>query len=199
MPKKVDHDARRREIADALLRLAATEGLESVSLRHVAAAAGVSMGLVQHYFGAKDEMLAFAMQHQAQLREQRIVARLSATGRPPTPREIVRTSLVEVLPTDDVRRCEYLAGMEFSTWAQRDPRMAATLAEGGQQLHAFFADQLRIAQEAGELADGVDVWQEAVLLWSVLNAQAISIVLGQRSADEAVVTIDYYLDRLFRT
>ena len=39
MPKKVDHAERRRLIADALMRVAAEQGLEAVSLRHVAAAA----------------------------------------------------------------------------------------------------------------------------------------------------------------
>ena len=58
MPKKVDHQERRTLIADALMRVAADQGLEAVSLRHVAAAAGVSSGMVQHYFRTKDEMMA---------------------------------------------------------------------------------------------------------------------------------------------
>jgi AcrR family transcriptional regulator len=197
LPKRVDHDARRREIADALLRLATSEGLESVSLRHVAAAAGVSMGLVQHYFRTKDEMLTFALEHQAQRREQRIVARLTAGGRQPTVREIVRTSLVEVLPTDEVSRSEFLAGIAFFIRALRDPRIAANLVESAPKLYTFFADQLGQAQRAGELADGVDVWQETALLWSVVEGLGSAIVLGERPPEEAVATIDYYLDRLF--
>ena len=50
MPKKVDRQERRTRIADALMRVAADQGLEAVSLRHVAAEAGVSAGMVQHYF-----------------------------------------------------------------------------------------------------------------------------------------------------
>lgn len=61
MPKKVDRHERRTLIADALMRVAARQGLEAVSLRHVAAEAGVSPGMVQHYFRTKDEMMAFAM------------------------------------------------------------------------------------------------------------------------------------------
>ena len=38
MPKKVDRQERRTLIADALVRVAAEQGLEAVSLRHVAAA-----------------------------------------------------------------------------------------------------------------------------------------------------------------
>ena len=57
MPRRVDHQLRRKQLADAVMRLAATEGLEEVSLRHVAAEAGVSTGMVQHYFRTKDEMM----------------------------------------------------------------------------------------------------------------------------------------------
>jgi AcrR family transcriptional regulator len=196
VPKRVDAHARRREIADALLRLAVTEGLESVSLRHVAAEAGVSMGAVQHYFRTKDEMLRFALEHQAQRREQRIVARLTAAGRP-TVREIVRTCLLEVLPTDDESRAEWLAGIAFFIRAMRDPALAAVLAEGAPKVVAFFDEQLTAAQRDGLLAAGVDPYQEAVLLWSMVDTQSTGIVLGERRPDEAVATVDYYLDRLF--
>lgn len=46
MPKQVDHDERRREIATAVLRLVTTGGVEAASLRTVAGEAGVSMGAV---------------------------------------------------------------------------------------------------------------------------------------------------------
>jgi AcrR family transcriptional regulator len=197
VPKKVDVDARKREIADALLRLAATEGLESVSLRHVATEAGVSMGAVQHYFRTKDEMLRFALEHQAKRREQRIVAKLSAAGRPPTVREIIRTSMIEVLPTDEQSRDEWLVGIAFFIRAMRDPAMAAMIAEGAPQVVAFFAEQLGLAGNEGLLAAGVDPYQEAVVLWSMVDAQATGIVLGERSPEDAVATVDYYLDRLF--
>ena len=48
MPKLVDHHERRTLLAAALLRVAATRGLMDVSLRHVAAEAGVTAGMVQH-------------------------------------------------------------------------------------------------------------------------------------------------------
>ena len=198
VPKKVDHDARRRQIADALLRLAAGEGLESVSLRTVAARAGISMGAVQHYFRSKDEMLEFALEHQASRRDARITARLTAAGRVPTVRELVRVSALEVLPTDEQSRVEYLSGAAFFIRALREPRLAERLAEGGPKLHAFFAAQLARAEQAGELAEGVDVHQEAMLLWAVVAAQASALVLGERTAEEATATLDYHVGRLFR-
>ncbi|MHA6621464.1 TetR/AcrR family transcriptional regulator [Pseudonocardia sp. DLS-67] len=198
MPRKVDHEARRREIADAVLRLAATEGLESVSLRHVAAEAGISMGRVQHYFRSKADMLAFAYEHQSRLHEQRVVERLRAASRPPTVREIIRTVLVEIIPTDEPSRASWQAGIAFFIRAMSEPRMAAVVAEGGPKLMGFFAEQLDRARDAGELAPGVDPRQEAGVLWALVDSQATGIVLGSRTPDEALATVDYHLDRVFR-
>jgi len=61
VPKQVDPHERRTLLADALLRVAAHRGLMDVSLRHVAAEAGVTAGMVQHYFRTKDEMMIFAL------------------------------------------------------------------------------------------------------------------------------------------
>ena len=197
MPRRVDHEARRREIADAVLRLAATEGLESVSLRHVAAEAGISMGRVQHYFRTKDEMLAFAYEHQARLHEERIVERLQAAGRPPTVRDIVRAVMVEIIPTDEPSRASWQAGIAFFIRAMSEPRMAAVVAAGGPKLVEFFAEQLEQARSAGALAPGVDPRREAGVLWALVDSQATGIVLGACTPQEAVATVDYHLDRVF--
>lgn len=48
-------------MVDAVLRVLATHGFEGVSVRRVAALAGVSIGAVQHHFPTKDAMLGAAM------------------------------------------------------------------------------------------------------------------------------------------
>jgi TetR/AcrR family transcriptional regulator, transcriptional repressor of bet genes len=50
VPRSADHDARRSDLAAAAWRLVADGRVEAVSLRSVAAEAGVSMGRVQYYF-----------------------------------------------------------------------------------------------------------------------------------------------------
>ena len=80
MPKRVDHEERRRQIADALLRVAATRGLHATGMREVAAEAGVSLRLVQYYFGTKEELLLAAMQYLAVRFSARAVARFRAAS-----------------------------------------------------------------------------------------------------------------------
>ena len=81
MPKRVDHEERRQQIADALLRTAATRGLHATGMREVAAEAGVSLRLVQYYFGTKEELLLAAMQHLAARFSARAVARFREAER----------------------------------------------------------------------------------------------------------------------
>ncbi|MFD2796706.1 TetR/AcrR family transcriptional regulator [Promicromonospora vindobonensis] len=57
MPRVVDHEERRQQIVFALWLVIAQHGIEGVSLRHVAAEAGVSMGRIQHYFGTKESLV----------------------------------------------------------------------------------------------------------------------------------------------
>lgn len=61
MPKIVNHEARRRELARVVWRLMAREGIDAVTIRAVAREAGLSHGAVQYYFGTHKELLVFAM------------------------------------------------------------------------------------------------------------------------------------------
>src|SRR3712207_14978 len=62
MPRAVDHEERREEIADAVWRVIEREGLEGASLRDIAREAGHTTGVISHYFRDKRELLAFAFQ-----------------------------------------------------------------------------------------------------------------------------------------
>lgn len=77
VPKIVDRESARREIAGALLTVLAERGIDAVSVRTVATAAGRSPGAVQKYFATKDEMLAAALD----LYVERSAARIAAVPR----------------------------------------------------------------------------------------------------------------------
>ena len=74
MPKIVDHEQRRRELAEALWRVIAESGPTAVSIRSVAAEAGWSPGSLRHYFQPREELLVFAMN----LSEDRVTARITS-------------------------------------------------------------------------------------------------------------------------
>lgn len=61
MPKQIDHEKRRKQIAEATWRVILERGMEGASARNIAKEAGLSLGALRHYFSTQDELLAFAM------------------------------------------------------------------------------------------------------------------------------------------
>lgn len=224
MPKKVDHQQRRAVIANALIRLAATRGLEAVSLRHVAAEADVSPGMVQHYFGTKDEMMLFALEAvHARVRsrlEQRtpepdlggaeaeadaygVDAYGTARGdrSAPDPGAEVRAILVELLPLDQTRLMEARVALAFLAYAAVSPEIAAVLERDSVQLQRFVADRIRAARGAGageRPAGSLDPDQAAVGLLALVDGLGVRILAENCPPDLAIRILDAELDRLFR-
>ena len=96
-------------------------------MREVAAKAGVSLRLVQYYFGTKEELLLAAMQRLAAQLSERVMARVKK-ARPPEgparPRDIVAAILAEGLPTDDERRTFHVVYLAYLALSLTDPALA---------------------------------------------------------------------------
>ncbi|MEU7146885.1 TetR/AcrR family transcriptional regulator [Streptomyces sp. NPDC045470] len=197
MPKKVDHEARRREISQALWRIASTRGLEGASLRDVAAEAGISLGRLQHYFRTKDELLVFALRHIETLAQQRIRARIEALDGEPTPRDILRACLTGMLPLDEQSRIGFLVGVAHFHRAVHDPALRTDVRDGIPKLRGFFADQLRQAMERGEVRPDRNADDEAMVLISLVDGLSTYILLDVHTPEKAVQLLDRQLDQLF--
>ncbi|MFG2530589.1 TetR/AcrR family transcriptional regulator [Streptomyces sp. NPDC048516] len=201
MPKKVDHEARRQEISEALWRIASTRGLDGASLRDVAAEAGISLGRLQHYFRTRDEMLLFALRHINRLAADRIRARIEAlaeeSAEEPTPREVLRACLSGMLPLDDQSRTGLLVGAAYFARAVHDKTLRAEAENGIPQLRAFFAGQLRLAADRGELPPERATEDEAMLLISMADGLATYVLLGVHDPETALRLLDLQLANLF--
>ena len=201
MPKRVDHEERRRQIADALLRTAATRGLHATGMREVAAEAGVSLRLVQYYFGTKEELLLSAMQHLAAQFAERALARinrLKKTKSPVDPRDVIAAILTQGLPADDERRTFTVLYTAYFALSLTDPALAiAPLVKNSNAVINVVAAQLRAAQAAGGTPAHLDPDLEAVSLLAMSAGLGHSVLSGQSSAGQAQAVIDYQLDRLF--
>ena len=201
MPKRVDREERRRQIADALLRTAAARGLHATGMREVAAEAGVSLRLVQYYFGTKEELLLFATQQLAAQFSERALTRIrrtSETGGPARPRDIVAAILTEGLPVDDERRTFTIIYTAYLALSLTDPALAiAPLVRNSGAVIDVVAAQLRAAQAAGDTPTHLDPDLEALTLLAMSAGPGTSVIARQSSPEEAQAVIDYHLDRLF--
>ena len=94
VPKLVDHDVRRREIAQAVWAVIAERGIEGVTLRCVAAEAGVSVGRIQHYHASREELIRDSCRELLKAATQRFEAAGDAT-----PVERLRRLILGRIPT----------------------------------------------------------------------------------------------------
>lgn len=189
VPRVVDHDERRRQIAEALLVVAARDGHESVSSRAVAKELGVATGSLWHYFDGFDDVIRAAAAEVTRRTGERIAA--ATEGR----RGLARLDSLmrEVLPIDDRTRTE--AHVVVGFWGR-----IATLApspDAGSPTVATWQDGIREALEQaiddGELAQTTPIRPLIELLRSITYGQQVVEVTEPQDAAAHLAVLDSIL------
>ncbi|MFJ4767550.1 TetR/AcrR family transcriptional regulator [Streptomyces uncialis] len=163
MPRVADHDSRQGQITDAVQRLVVRDGLAAVTIARTAAEAGMSVGLVQHYFTAKDEMLLATFTRvnaRFTARVDELVNRGEAEDR--TIAEMLRQALAELIPLDDARRAEFLVRLAFADQAAHHARLAAVQRETLVGIRSRVAQAISNGTLCGEVAQGIDAADQAL-------------------------------------
>ncbi|MEU0885954.1 TetR family transcriptional regulator C-terminal domain-containing protein [Lentzea sp. NPDC005914] len=184
MPKRVDHEERRREITLAVWRIAMAEGLAAVTLRRVAAEAGISMNLVQYYFTTKDQMIHYGLQRVIEVAVARMSAELEAAG---DSRAVVRAAIVGMLPVDEESRQTSAVYYAYMLYAITDPQIRAVVSGIPRQL----------APQLVHRVSGADPLVELESLIAMASGLAVGVLVGSYTPEEAVAFVDHRLDRLF--
>src|SRR5580704_9253264 len=110
MPKIVDHEQRREEIALVACRVVARHGFEQATIVRIAREAGYTTGMVAHYFDTKQDIVIAALRLILRRIEERLTPS-EADG----PAELL-TVLTESLPVDETRYNECAFWIAF--WGQ---------------------------------------------------------------------------------
>jgi AcrR family transcriptional regulator len=196
MPKVVDHEQRRRELADAVWRVIRREGIDRASVRTVAAEAGWSPGALRHYFATQSELLAFAMR----LVVQRIEGRIAALDRAADAREAVEQVLHELLPLDDERRAENEVWLAFTARALTDPELRAQHDEIHDALHQACASALETLAAAGRARVGPHTAVQVERLHALTDGLAMHTALRPdlMPPERIVAVLRLHLDALDR-
>lgn len=186
MPRQVDHEARRRHIAAAVWRLAAAGGLEEATIRRVATEAGVPARQLQYYFGTREELLLGALDLLNADGEAEAQQRIAALGDAPSPREVLRSVLHELLPLDENRRQRNLVHAAYFVRFLADHTLRERIRDTPPELENLIA--LLLPEEHRADAD--------FLLAGAAGLQG-QMLLGHLTAERAVELIDHQLDRIF--
>ena len=167
MPRAVNHDERRAEIADAVWRVIEREGLEGANLRDIAREAGHTTGVISHYFRGKRELLAFAFQLVVERSAERITRAIREDG--------VFEALAALLPLDEERRREATVWLVLMAASLSDPGLAEELreryGEARREMMPIFREVLR-REARGEAPE--DIGDELLATVDGLTVHALT-------------------------
>jgi TetR/AcrR family transcriptional regulator, transcriptional repressor of bet genes len=194
MPKQVDHERRRADIAAAVWRLTVEEGLTAVSMRRVADLAGVSLGQVQHYFTSKDDLLMVAVELIGEQFTRRYTAAHPADS---TPLTRARAFLTQMLPLDEERIVEAHVGSAFLAYATHSPRIAEFLRGGFGWAADLLVGCIEDGRRVGQVAAVRDPRREARTLLALVDGLAAHTLVGHHTPAEAEEALDAHLAELF--
>lgn len=186
MPKVVDHEARRAELADAVLDLTAEQGIKAVTIRAVAERSGWSPGVLNHYFRSHRDLLLGALRRAAEIqgrmfKELRLDQRLDPMSR-------LRLLVETIMPLDDRRVAMTRIFLVFYAEAAADPVAREEIVD---YLHnwrrvverviveAQSTDQIDPALDPAQLATELVAFSDGLAMHAMLDPDVLSQISAE--------------------
>lgn len=169
MPKKIDHEARRRDIARAAIAVIGEQGIDNTRLVDVARAANATTGTITHYFEDKDAVLLAALDHVAQ-------NILYMLRRGEEVDDLVELAAL-ILPVDEERLRDWRVWLSFFSRAVGDPALANINKAYYDEFRDGLAAIIRRQQAEKKLAASIVPDETADAIISVIDGFCIRATL----------------------
>jgi len=170
MPKIVDAEQRRHELAAAAARVIARSGIDAASMRDIAAEAGWTTGTLAHYFTNKHELLDFTLRASI---DQRSARRAERSDLPAA--DALRAALISALPTNEATRLHWIVTVALAGAAANDAALAATQRDAYRDYRDYLSGLL------GAIADTGDARLEAERLIAIVDGIALQALFDPES------------------
>ncbi len=169
MPKLIDHHGRREEVAESVWRIVVRDGVSAVSIRDVAAEAGLAVGSVRHVFATKAELLEYSMA----LVHERVRQRIEAHSAIADPHKLAEAVLTEVIPLDDRRRTEMAVNMAVVTESPSHPALRQVALDAQRSIADACAGVLTMLQQHDLVRADADLAYETERLHALVDGLAL--------------------------
>lgn len=181
MPKIVNHEERKENIAKATWRVIEKQGIEGATVRAIAKEANVSLGVVRYYFCTQDELLDYAMILVDQKVKQRIEEKMPLS----LPlKKLAIEILLELIPTDSEKLLEMRVWHEFIS---RKLQKKLALDDGIQEVVYKILNHL---YQEGLLKDSIHLEMEGIKLYALIDGLALHVMMKKLPLDlEKIRTI----------
>ncbi|WP_258348041.1 TetR/AcrR family transcriptional regulator [Saccharopolyspora gregorii] len=194
MVRRIDQEARRRDIVAATWRTLERGGLAEASVRKVAAEAGLATGSVRHFFGTQAELHAFALRSLSE----RVGERVRRAEAEPDVRRRALAMLGELLPLRDETTRELGIWLEFVHRSRHDPALAEIIGDQAREVRGFLLHVVRGLVELGQLPAGTDPERTAAGLGALVDGLTFQLLTapGLLDREQAAALLE---ERLFGT
>ena len=174
MPKIINHDQRREEIAGAVLRVVGEFGVNGVTMRVVAKEAGWSTGILHHYFEDKQALLVGGLRLAARITGKHIMQAMANSE----PKQQLRLVLEAGMPLD--QRREVLCRIFFFFWAEgvSDSDLSEELARYYDWWKQQISKILKIGQKQGWVRRDINTKMHAEMLVAMADGVAVQARFG---------------------
>ena len=174
MPKIVDHEHKRKMIAETAWNIIVEKGAEHASIRAIAAAAGLSPGALRHYFSTQDELLLFIVDYYLTRGAARAAEGLVISH---IPIKAAKEILLQLLPMDAEKQTAVGVWWVFAIRSLRSLALQAKKDELTDGLHSLTEATLEILATAKLLRSTVDIQLEKLRLAALVEGLTILALL----------------------
>ena len=192
MPKVVDRERRRGDLAKAAARVIARIGLEGVTVQSVAAEAECSAGSIAHYFRNKDELLVHALR----VVTEPLMVSLRDEGNLPRSLESLRGLAQASLPLDAARERDWRVRLAFWTRASGPPEEVQLARQHLAEWRLLWEAAVRRLQNAGVLSSENDARKLSSGIVAIIVGTATHLLVRPRNGAHPGDALDSYFRSL---
>ncbi|WP_102029499.1 TetR/AcrR family transcriptional regulator [Salirhabdus sp. Marseille-P4669] len=194
MPKIVNHEQKRKSIAEAAWNIIKQEGFEKASIRRVATEAGMSSGALRHYFSTQDEMLLFIMNYYLEEGKKRSQSKNWSEN----PLQAVEEVLLELVPIDDKKKIETSVWWIFALRSLTSDTLKEKKDEMTNGTYELASSMIQMLVLQGLLPESINVELETSRLSALIEGLSIHALLRPDvySSEKVKEVIRYHLETL---
>ena len=194
MSKFVNHNKKRKLIAEAAWKIIENEGIEKVSIRRVAAEAGMSPGALRHYFSTKDEMLLFIIEYFIEEGKKRSDQKNWSKN----PLQAVEEVLLELVPIDEEKKIETSVWWIFALRSLTSDALKEKKDEMTDGTYDLANSMIKILTLKGILSDSVNTDLESSRLSALIEGLSFHALIRPDiyTPEKVKEVINYHLKTL---
>ncbi|MGH1977161.1 TetR/AcrR family transcriptional regulator [Rothia sp. L_38] len=179
MPKLIDHAERKKVISQAVWKLLNERGVSAITIRNVAAEAGISTGSLRHSFDSRVELVTYALELIG-LETEASMRAVSVQGQ-----DVLNSVkiLEHFIPLTPRSRAVSRITLGMVAELRSTPEIKSISVTSLERIRTLFYDMLVQLDQAGQIKTGTDLKVQANQLTMLSYGLTTKAIIGGKGSD----------------